>query len=274
MKKQLFVAMSILTLVLGACGNDKKTTEEKAKIEEITINLTQAATDYKTTVLADLTAFSEDVKLLQTHINEGKLEEASKLYPLLHMNLEKFKPLQNQFPEQFTRLDGPTEEGKELEGKGFHAIEYGLFIQKDVSGLSSIMADLVEVAVELANEVANAELSGDQLLTSTENMLKFIVLNKLSDNEKNIANTQVYDVKGNVDAVTQVLQAFQSHASKEALEALEATLNTLNEEIAFYEVGKEDYVNFAYFTNKQKQQLIEQVNLLEENFVTFKNSVK
>ena len=192
------------------------------------------------------------MKLLQTHINEGKLKEASELYPLVHMNLEKFKPLQTQFPDQFTRLDGPTEEGKELEGSGFHAIEYGLFVKKDVTVLSSIVADLVEAAMELANEVAKAELNGEKLLASTEDTLKFIVTDKLTGKEKNLANTQVYDVKGNVDAVTQITKAFQSNASKEAVDALEATLNKVNEEIAFYEVGKEDYVNFSYFTNKQK----------------------
>ena len=274
MKKRLFVAISILTLLLGACGNDKKSTEEKAKIEETTIDLTQPAADYKTTVLADLTAFVEDVKLLQTHINDSKLKEASELYPLLHMNLEKFKPLQNQFLDQFTSLDGPTEEGKELEGKGLHAIEYGLFVQKDVSGLSSLVADLVEAATELANEVSKAELSGEKLLASTENMLQFVVSDKLTAKEKNIANTQVYDVKGNVDGVTQVMHAFQSNASKSTLETLEATLNTVNEEIAFYEVGKEDYVNFTYFTNKQKEQLLDQMNQLEEDFVAFKKSIK
>ena len=277
MKKRLVVALSILTLLLGACGDEKKS-EEKEKVEETTIDTTidttQAATDYKTAILVDLTAFVEDVKLLQTHINEGKLEDASELYPLLHMSFEKFKPLQNQFPDQFTRIDGQTEDGKELEGSGLHAIEYGLFVQKDVLGLSTIATNLAEAAMELANDVAKAELNGEKLLTSTENMLEFVVSDKLTGKEKNIANTQVYDVKGNVDAVTQVMQAFQHHASTAELKALETTLNKVNDEIAFYEVGKEDYVNFTYFTNKQKEQLTEQMNLLVEDFATFKKAIK
>lgn len=274
MKKQLVVVIGTLAFLLGACGTDKKNTEEKPKVEEQTVDLTEAATEYKTSVLVDLKEFVEDVKLLQTYITEGKLEEATKLYPLLHMNIEKLKPLQTQFQDQFLLIDSPIEEGKELEGKGLHAIEYGLFVKKDTNAVKTIADDLLKAASDLINAVAKENINGKQLLTSTEKMISYAISDKLGEREKNIGNTQVYDVKGNVDALTQVMQAFKHHVAQEELNELEGIINAVNEEIAFYEVGKEDYVNFSYFTNNQKQQLTEQLKQLEEGFVSFTKSIK
>ena len=75
------IAVSVLTLT--ACNNDEETKDQSETVEEI--DYTEAASSYKSEIMPVLTSFVEDVTLLQTYIQEGKVEEATKLYPLVHM---------------------------------------------------------------------------------------------------------------------------------------------------------------------------------------------
>ena len=78
------------------------------------------------------------------------------------------------------------------------------------------------------------------------------------------ANNDVYVVKAQSEVAEQVVKIFMNRTTPEA--AAEATkhIATLNEVIAYYEVGKEDYVNYSFFTSKQKEELTTAVNNVKE----------
>jgi iron uptake system component EfeO len=269
MKK--IIVMALTALVLAACGNDTSTNEDSITS---TVDLTEATTSYKTTLLVDATAFVEDTKVLQAAINNNQLDEAQKLYPLVHMSVEKFKPLQSQLKEQLALLDGPIKTGKELEGMGLHVLEYALFTKKDPALAKDAAQQVVDNALAFANDVAKKELQGQAILNDTASMLKFAIEDKLTNTEESISNTQMYDLEANVIAVQQVLTAYSSVGSETTVKALQEAITTVQEEMAFYQIGKEDYVAYNIFTNKQKQALIDDVKQLQASFQAFQKSIK
>ena len=264
MKKLLMVGIALSVLTLAACNKDEEKKEQSEAVE--VIDYTDAASSYKAEVMPILTSFVEDVTLLQSYIQEGKLEEATKLYPLVHMYVERLKPLHGNITEQFEKIDAPTVEGKELEAGGLHAIEYALFEKKDVVIVTNVAEKLVEDVTAFTSTVATTTLDGQAVLSDTSTMLKHTVEKTLTGDTKNLANAQVYDGQANLEAIQAVLKAYSANAEAEAEKKLQEQLNVTLEAVAYFEVGKEDYVNFSYFTNKQKQDLIDSFKATSEAF--------
>ena len=265
MKKLLMASIALSVLTLAACNNDEE--KEKEQLEAIEeIDYTSAASSYKAELMPILTSFVEDVSLLQSYIQEGKAEEATKLYPLVHMYVERLKPLQGNFTEQFEKIDAQVVEGKELEASGLHAIEYALFVKKDVKIVIDTASQLLEDVTALTSEAATTTLDGKAILSDASTMLKDAVEKTLSSDKNNFANSQVYDVQANLEAIEQVMNAYAAHAEEASEKALQQQLDKTLEAVAYYEVGKEDYVNYSYFTSKQKQDLINAFKVTKEAF--------
>lgn len=273
MKKSIVVMMTASMLVLAACGSNK---EEKPKVIEqvIPADLTEATTAYKTEVLTQMTPFLEDIMLLEQYINEDKLEDAKKLYPLVHMYVERLQPLKTSFSDKFAEIDAVLQEGKELDGKGFHAVEYSLFEAQATADIKDVVAALVKDVKELTNELAQSQLDGQDVLNGTSAMLQETIERKLAGTGTSYASTQVYDVKATVEGTLQVVDAFKKRAGETETNALASKLTAVNEVIAYYEVGKEDYVNYSFFTSTQKQELMQAMTEVKEAFDAFNQSIK
>ena len=271
MKKLLLAGIALCTFTLTACNNE----EETKDVEVVeAIDFTNAASSYKSNIMPILTSFVEDATLLQTYIQEGKVEEATKLYPLVHMYVERLKPLRSSFAEEFKKIDEPAVDGKELEAGGLHAIEYALYVKKDGSTVVSIAEKLVEDVTALTAKAATTTLDGQLILEDTEHMLKEVVEKTLTSVTKNLANAQVYDVQANLEAVQSVVEAYSNNADEKLEQALQEQLTKTLEEVAYYEVGKEDYVNFSYFTTKQMQDLINAFKATSEAFEQYVSNMK
>ncbi len=272
MKKLLMAGIALSVLTLTACNKDEETKEPKEVVEKI--DYSNAASSYKADIMPVLTSFVEDVTLLQSYIQEGKLEEATKLYPLVHMYVERLKPLHGSFSDQFEKIDAPTVEGKEIEAGGLHAIEYALFEKKDVAIVANVAEKLVEDVTAFTSTAATTKLDGQAVLSDTSTMLKHAVEKTLTGDTKNLANAQVYDVQANLEAIQAVMKAYSAHAEAESEKKLQEQLNVTLEAVAYFEVGKEDYVNFSYFTNKQKQDLIDSFKATKEAFEEYIRMMK
>lgn len=273
MKKSIVVMMTASMLVLAACGSNK---EEKPKVIEqvIPADLTEATAAYKTEALTQMTPFLEDIMLLEQYINEDKLEDAKKLYPLVHMYVELLQPLKTSFSDKFEVIDAALLEGKELDGNGFHAVEYSIFEAEATAGIKDVMAALVKDVKELTNELAQSQLNGQDVLSGTSLMLQETIERKLAGTEISYAYTQVYDVKATVEGTLLVVDAFKQRAGDKETNAIASKLTAVNEVIAYYEVGKEDYVNYSFFTSEQKKELMQAMTEVKEAFDAFKQSIK
>ena len=97
---------------------------------------------------------------------------------------------------------------------------------------------------------------------------------QLTGAEISYAGSHVYDVKANAEAVEQIVKIFMSRADAEQAADVTEKLAGLNDALAYYEVGKEDYVNYSYFTNKQKQELIDAVSDVHEALKKMNESIE
>ncbi len=137
--------MILATAALAACGSDEKeddAVEQVEQVEQEQIDLTEEAEQFRAFAIEQMEPFVADMELLVRYVKEGKLEEAQKLYPLVHMYYERLQPMKASFAELDAMIDGAIEEGKEDEATGFRKLEYGLFNEKTTTGYEAVVEEL------------------------------------------------------------------------------------------------------------------------------------
>lgn len=270
--KKMMIALLAVGL-LAACGQkEENPVTEPVEQQEIIIDVAAEAEQYKSLVMEQMDSFRADTELLATYVKEGKLEEAQKLYPLVTMYYERMQPLASNFQELDVKINGEVIEGKEVETSGFKNLAHGLFVEKKTAGYEEVADELVKNVKALQSELPSMDVSENNVLASAVTMLGTMATNRLS--AQGIANDEVYAVKAQTEAAEDILEIFISRVSAESAETASEALKELNEIVAYYEVGKEDYVNYSFFTAKQKEELKTAVLRVESALQEMDDSLK
>lgn len=270
--KKIMTALLAVS-VLAACG--QKEEEQKAEPveqQEAVIDVSAEAEQFKSLLAGEMDSFVTDIELLATAINEGKLEDAQKLYPLVTMYFERLQPLAPSFQELDEKIKGDIVEGKETDKTGFQRIAYGLFGEKKTAGYEGIAEELVADVKSLQADFATIDVSETNVLASAVTMFQDMANNRLTS--PGIAGNEVYVVKAQTDAAEDLMEVFVPRVSDESAEDASNAITKLNEIVAYYEVGKEDYVNYNLFTTKQEQELITAVTNVEAALQQMNESIK
>ena len=271
--KKGLVAIILATAALAACGSDEKE-EVTEPVEQEQIDLAAEAEQFRAFAVEQMEPFEADLQLLVSYVKEGKLEEAQKLYPLIRMYYERLQPMKASFAELDVAIDGEIEEGKEQDATGFRKLEYGLFEQKTTAGYESVAEELLANVQKLSAEVKSVQIDGQQLVENTANMLDEVTKKQLTEEETSYAFAHVYNIKANTEAVEEIVKIFMKRANTQKVADVTEKLATLNDTLAYYEVGKEDYVNYSYFTSTQKEQLITVVSEVHNALNEMNKSIK
>ena len=279
MMKNLTKLMSFLLAasVLTACGEKEEKTEtveqpvEEQK-EEVTVDVSAEAEQFKTFATEQMADFVTDTELLVSLVKEGKLEEAQKLYPLVTMYYERLQPITANFTELDSKINGELLEGKESEGTGFNRLAYGLFVEKKTAGYEDVAQQLAEDVKALQTEMKTIDVSKNNVLASAVTMFDQMANVRLT--KESYANNEVYAVKAQTETAEQLVKIFMQRASTESAAVATEAIVTLNDVVAYYEVGKEDYVNYSFFTNKQKEELKTAVTNVQTALQQMNDSLK
>jgi iron uptake system component EfeO len=270
--KRLMAALLAVS-VLAACGQkEEKTVEQPEQQQEVEVVVAKEADEFKTFVTFRMEDFVEDTALLASLVKEGKLEEAQKLYPLVTMYYERMQPIVSNFPDLDQALNSALVEGKENEATGFQQLAYGLFIEKKTAGYEDSAEKLASDVKALQKEVTTADLSKNNVLVSAISMFNMMVKERLSTSS--IANNEVYVVKAQTEAAQEIVKIFMPRVDASSAANVTEALANLDEVIAYYEVGKEDYVNYSFFTSKQKEELITAIKDAQKALEKMNESMK
>lgn len=278
MKKHKWLAAVTMTsvLFLAACGTDEaeETNDIKEEVvEQETIDLTKEAEAFKANAVEQMPLFVEDLKLLKQQLDENKLEDAQKLYPLVRMHVERLQPLKSSFEAEFKVLDGKVAKGKEADVTGFAKVEQALFAEKSAATASKELEAVVKAAENLSAKLETAQLDGMKVLDDATQMLANAE-KQLNGGEASFVAIDVYEVKANVEAVEQLVPAFMARAETATAAKLTEETVAFNKVVEFYEIGKEDYIKYDIFTNAQKTELITALKNVQTTFTAMKDSIK
>lgn len=278
MKKQKWLVAVTMTsaLFLAACGTDEVKEAEDTKeevVEQEVIDLTKEAETFKAYAVEQMPLFVEDLKLLKQQLDENKIEDAQKLYPLIRMHVERLQPLKSNFEEQLNVLDGKVAKGKEADLAGFAKVEQALFADKSAASGAKELEAVIQAAEALAGKLETATLDGQKVLADAEAMLANAE-KQLNGSEVSFVAIDVYEVKANVEAIEQLVPAFMARAETTTAAKLTEETVAFNKVVEFYEIGKEDYIKYDIFTNAQKTELIQALKNVTTAYKAMKDSIQ
>lgn len=256
--KKLMIIILVVSM-LAACGKEaEETVKPVEQQEKLGIELASEANAFKSYIEGQMDDFVKDTELLALLVKEGKLEDAQKLYPLVTMYYERMQPLASNFLELNKKINTSLGEDKEAEGTGFAKLAYGLFNEKKTAGYEEVAEQLVTNIKELQLQLPSTDVTENNVLDATVTMLNQLATERLA-NESD-ANNEVYIAKAQTEVAEQVVKIFMNRSTTESAAKATEQIAKLNEVIAYYEVGKQDYVNYSYFTSKQKEELTIAIN--------------
>ena len=248
------MAVLLATSILAACGEKKEEAVEPVEQQqEVKVEVAAEANAFKAFASAQMDDFVKDTQLLATLVKEGKLEEAQKLYPLVTMYYERMQPITSSFEELDRKINGPLTAGKESEGTGFERLAFGLFEEKKTAGYEEVTQQLVTDVKELQQALPTTDITQTNVLASSVAELDQFVKQHLTNTS--VANNEVYLAKAQTETTEEVVKIFMQRTSAESAAKATEAISDLNEVIAYFEVGKEDYVNYSFFTSTQKEEL-------------------
>ncbi|MEK5079443.1 EfeM/EfeO family lipoprotein [Solibacillus sp. FSL W7-1436] len=274
MKKSKRLMTALLAVsVLAACGQkEEKQVAEPVEQQEKTIDVSAEAEQFKSLLAGQMDSFVTDTELLASAIKEGKLEDAQKLYPLVTMYYERLQPLTPSFQELDEKINGDLAEGEETDTSGFQRIAYGLFGEKKTAGYEEIAEKLVADVKTLQADYAAIDVTENNVLASAVTMFQEMANTRLT--APGIAGNEVYALKAQTEAAEDLMEVFVPRVSTESADAATKAITALTEIVTYYEVGKEDYVNYNLFTAKQEQELITAVTNVEKALQQMNDSIK
>ncbi|MER2128518.1 EfeM/EfeO family lipoprotein [Solibacillus sp.] len=274
MKYNKLIVALLATSVLTACGTKEEAVEEQPveqQEEQQTINVSAEAESFKQFTKEQMADFVADTELLAKYVNEGNVEGAQKLFPLVTMYYERMQPLTANFGELDQAINGAVEEGKEEEATGFNRLAQGLFTLKNSSGFDVVVDQLVTDVKTLEQELNSLDVSQNNVLASAVLMLEQTTQHLAKTSP---ANNEVYAVKAQNEAVQKIIGIFTSRVEPETAKTATEKAAILDEAVAYYEVGKEDYVNYSFFTNKQKEELTKAVTDVKDALQQMNDTLK
>lgn len=270
--KKGLAMMLFASVMLAACGSDEEPAKEDKVVEQEVeaVDLSRENEQFRTFATEQAADFVADTELLASHVKDGKLEEAQKLFPLVTMYYERLQPLNGSFPELHTAIYAPVEDGKAV--TGFQQLAYGLFTEKKTVGYSEVAEQLVVDVKQLVEQLPTLDVAQYDLLMQTVVMLDETLKGRLATNSA--ADTEIYAVKAQAEAIEEIVKLFMARVDGEkAAKVIDAT-TALNEVVSFYELGKEDYIKYSLFTNTQKQELVDAVMNVQDAFKDMTATVK
>lgn len=159
-----------------------------------------ALAEYQIYLGAEIGAFQKATGDLSTAIGSGDLAAAQAAYGSARAAYARIAPVSEAFSDLDTAINARADYFEKREQDpafgGLHRIEYGLFEQKSVDGLASVVQKLVQDAGALKDRIRSLRISPDRMLAGTASALNRFASTAGDAGEDRYAHTDLQALSG------------------------------------------------------------------------------
>ena len=273
--KENWKKFAVLTLVGAQLATVSLTSysvlaEESSSVQSVDLSAETEA--YKKFVGAEIDQLLKDTENFAKLIQDGKLDEAKKVYPLIRKSYERSEPIAELFAESDVKIDyrlaDYVEDNQTEEGwSGFHKIEQILWEEGKTEPAVSYAKQLVDDIKELKAKVATVEVTPENMLTGAVDLLNEVATSKITGEEEIYSHTDLYDFEANIAGAEKIFNIFKDKMSakdpdfpKNRTEKFKA----VNDLLASHKVDADHYKLYTELNEKETKALAEAVTKLGE----------
>lgn len=192
--------------------------DEKALAE-----LKKPLEEYKSYVRAEAKLLGEKTAKFVEAVKANKIDEAKALYAPTRFHYERIEPIAELFswldPAIDARADDFKLEEKDPEFKGFHRLEYGLWVENQTDHLHAVADELLKNVGELEKSVELLVFPVSNVVGGSAVLIEEVANSKISGEENRYSGTDLSDFQANMEGSQKIVELFRPYiqAKNEAL---------------------------------------------------------
>ena len=141
-------------------------------------------------------------------VKAGDLDKAKSLYEPARLPYKRIEPLAYRLSDLENKIDAPADYYAERESdpafSGYHRIEYGLFEQNSLDGLTPVADALVANLEELKTRLTELPIDPTLLLSLPDDMADQLANGRIMQGEDHYSQTDLADFNANLEGIAKV----------------------------------------------------------------------
>jgi iron uptake system component EfeO len=216
-------------------------------------------------------ALIKAVTALEHAIEAGDLTQAQALYVPARAAYQRIAPAAQRLAELDNTINARADYFEKREQDpgftGFHRIEYALFQQRNLDGLTPVAQRLITDVTTLKQQLLAQSLPPEQLVSIlVRNLNSMADVRASSGEEERYSHTDLNGFAANLDATRKVVDLLRPLLNKSAAELLpkiDSAVTALDAELNGFKV-KEGYASYDSVSAEQRQQIADKAKALAD----------
>lgn len=227
-------------------------------------------TAYKVYVTQSLQELVRDTRAFTEAVKAGEVEKAKALFAPTRTHYEQIEPIAELFSDLDASMDSRADDHEKAEKdpgfKGFHRIEYGLWVENGTAGLEPYADQLMADVDDLNGRIAGLVFPPEVVVGGAAALMEEVAATKISGEEDRYSRTDLWDFQANADGAQKIWRLFSPLLEGDAdyVAKVDANFATVDRILAGYRDG-EGFQSYEKLTADDRTRLASAVNTLAED---------
>ena len=227
--------------------------------------------EFRVYLSSQSTALIKAVAALEQAIETGDLSQAQALYVPARAAYQRLAPAAQRLAELDNAINARADYFDKREQDpgfvGFHRLEYALFEQRNLDGLTPIAQRLSSDVSALKQQLLAQSLPPEQLVSIVvRNLNSLADVRAASGEEERYSHTDLNGFAANLDAsrkVVELLRPLLSKSAAERLPTLDSAITAFDAELNGFKV-KDGYVSYDTVSAEQRKHIADKAKVLAD----------
>lgn len=263
--------MAGLALVLTGSG---------AFAQDPSLDLVGPLSEYKLFVTERTDQLVQDTTEFVAAIKAGDVAKAQELYAPTRTSYESIEPIAELFADLDVSIDARADDyeagEKDPAFTGFHAIEYGLWVEGSTDPLGELADRLLADVTELQSRIEALTFPPDIVVGGAAALMEEVAATKISGEEDRYSHTDLWDFEANFEGsrkIHDLLKPLVEKTDPEFVAKVDANFDEAAAVLAKYRTGDRGFVSYEELTDADRNVLAAKVNTLAEDLSTLKGKL-
>lgn len=262
-----------LALVLAGSGTG-------AFAQDPSLDLVGPLSDYKLFVTENTEQLVADTTEFVAAIKAGDVEKAQTLYAPTRTSYERIEPIAELFADLDVSIDARADDYEAAEKDpaftGFHALEYGLWVEGSTEPLGDLADRLLADVTELQSRIDALTFPPEVVVGGAAALMEEVAATKISGEEDRYSHTDLWDFDANFEGsrkIHELLKPLVEKTDPDFVAKVDANFDEAAAVLAKYRTEDKGFVSYEELTDADRNVLAAKVNTLAEDLSTLKGKL-
>ena len=244
------------------------------------LDLVGPLSDYKLYVTENTDRLVADTTEFVAAIKAGDVDKAKALFAPTRTSYERIEPIAELFADLDVSIDARADDYEAAEKDpaftGFHALEYGLWVEGSTEPLHDLADRLLADVTDLQSRIDTLTFPPEVVVGGAAVLMEEVAATKISGEEDRYSHTDLWDFDANFEGarkIHELLKPLIAGTEADFVAKVDANFDDTAEVLAKYRTPEGGFVSYEELTDADRTVLAAKVNTLAEDLSTLKGKL-